>query len=554
MLLYKLSLRKSIRNILMKFFIAIIIFNIFNVKAYAEEIVTQEIKDILNNYYIEDISKDVLSKDSVNDIISDLNDPYTQLMNQDDYNRVVNNTFIGIGVTIDMTEIGAKVSSVMVNSPAMEAGLKVGDIIIVVDNNYLKGLSTNSALSILNGKPDIQSELKVLRKKEVVVINVKPESVYYPTVYSKIIDDHVSYIHIVSFGKNTLDEFKYKVNSLDLETIDSLIIDLRNNPGGYIYSATELAGCFLNNNKIDNTVAIAEVKHGAKFKIKSNENNRLTNKTIIFLVNKYTASAAEVLAACVQDYKTAVVIGEDTYGKGVAQSTFKLSDGSILKATTLKLYSPLGRDISKGGISPNIYFNKVDSLFAGELLSVNINNLNSNSNIAKVVINNGNYYINTDKNTNKDYWEAYRQIISQAASIDVSNYFNLNSNKSTSKQNYPIIRYTEVPKTQFKVGERISFKLNAPNYIGQVQYRAMLWLEDEDTYVDLWNTKDYYYDKWKPRGKDVFTISIPIKKPGNYRIKVFAKRNGVANSKGVLKGINCDSYVYEIPFRVDSAT
>lgn len=551
MLIGKSYKTKRRKNILIGFVVVILVLNIINVQAFADENVVGEIKDILNNYYIDEVSQDVLSKDSANDIIKDLNDPYTQIMNKDDFNSIVNNTFFGIGVTIEMTEIGAVISSVMVNSPAMEAGLKEGDIIIVADNNYLKGLSASNALSILNGKAGVKSELKLLRKNEVIIINVKPETVYYPTVFSNIVDKQIAYIHIMSFGENTLDEFKYKVNSLNTESVNSFIIDLRNNPGGYIYSAVEIAGYFLNDGIKDNTVAIAQVKNGSKFKFKANDKSKAIDKPTVFLVNKYTASAAEVLAACVQDYKTAVVIGETTYGKGVAQSTFKLSDGSILKATTLKLYSPNGRDISNGGIAPDIFFNKVDSLLAGELLSVGTNKLSSNSKIANAVINKKNYYIDINRIANKDYWEAYRQIISQATSIDVSNYSQLNQGNKVVK-NYPIIKYTEVPKAEYKVGDRVSFKVNSPNYNGQVQYRAMLWNENEGRYINLWDTKDFYYDKWKPRGKDVFTISFPVTKIGNYRIKVFAKRSGIANSKGVLKGMNSDSYLYEVPFKVNS--
>ena len=541
----------KMKNILIGLVVVILVLNIINVQAYADENVVGEIKDILNNYYIDEVSQDVLNKDSANEIIKDLNDPYTQIMNKDDFNSIVNNTFFGIGVTIEMTETGAVINSVMVNSPAMESGLKEGDIIIVADDNYLKGLSVNNALNILNGKLGIKSELKVFRKDAVIKINVKPSTVYYPTVYSNILDNHIAYIHIMSFGENTLDEFKYKVNSLNIESVNSFIIDLRNNPGGYIYSAVELAGYFLKDNTKDNTVAIAQVKNGSKFNFKANDKSKVIDKPTVFLVNKYTASAAEVLAACAQDYETAIIIGETTYGKGVAQSTFKLSDGSILKATTLKLYSPNGRDISNGGIAPDIFFNKVDSLLAGGLLSVNANKLSTNSKIAKAVINNKNYYIDINRIANKDYWEAFRQIISQSTSIDVSSYSQLNQGNKAIK-NYPIIKYAEVPKTEYKVGDRVSFKLNSTNYNGQVQYRAMLWNENEDRFINLWDTKDFYYDKWKPRGKDAFTISFPVTKAGNYRIKVFAKRSGIANSKGVLKGMNCDSYVYEVPFRVNS--
>lgn len=527
-------------------FIAIVfLFNIFEVQAKASENVTKEIKNILNKYYIKDVSQDVLNQDSVSDIINNLNDPYTEIMNTNDYNNLLNNTFLGIGINAEMMQDGARVTSIIVNSPAMKSGIKEGDVITAVNNNYLKGLSIDNAMDILNGEQNIENELKVLRDSIELTINITPEKVHYPTVYSKIINSNTAYIHIMYFGENTLNEFKYILDSLKVKSINNFIIDLRNNLGGYIYSALELAGYFIE----DDTFAIAKDKNGNEFKFFGIEKSKTIDKPTIFLVNKYTASAAEMLAACVQDYNKAVIVGETTYGKGVVQSTFQLSDGSILKATTLEIYSPTGRKINNVGISPDISINRVDSLIAGELLAVSKDKYSGYSKIVKVGINNKSYYLDLNGLKNRDYWEAYGQIISQSSSIDLSNYSQINQGNKTGNS-YPILKYAQVPKTEYKVGERISFKFNSPNYNGFVQYRAMLWNDTTNRYENLWNTKDLYYDKWKPKGKDTFTISFPISKPGNYRIKVFVKRSGIENSKTALKGMNCDSYVYEVPFQV----
>jgi carboxyl-terminal processing protease len=467
-------------------------------------------------------------------------------MDQSDYNSIVNNSFNGIGITIQATQNGIQVTTVMVNSPAMKAGIKEGDIIIAADDNYLNGLTAVDSLNLLNGEPGVPEELKVNRKNQSIIVSVTPATVYYPTVYSKIIDNNIGYIHILSFGANTLAEFEYNINSQEMKSVDSYMIDLRNNPGGFIYSAVEIAGYFAKNN----TVALFQSKNGEKFKFNATEKNNTIDKPNSFLVNGYTASAAELLAACAQDYGTAVIIGEKTYGKGVAQSTFELSDGSILKTTTLKIYSPNGRDINNGGVTPDIRISGVDSTIASQLLYRVDSKMGNNSSIAKVVINNKDYYVNIDKIINNYYLEAYRQIIGQATNIDVSSYSKLNGNSKTVTNIYPVLKYAEVPKTEYKVGDRVTFKLSSPNYNGFVQYRAMLWDETTNKYVDLWNTKDRYYDKWKPKGKDVFTISFPVIKAGNYKVKVFVKRSGILNSKAVLKGMNCDSYVYEIPYTI----
>lgn len=525
------------------FLITALIFNFFSVQVYASENVAEEIKGIINNYYINDVPIDIQDKYSINDIINNLNDPYTQILEQNDYNSIVNNTFVGIGVTIERSQNGMEVTSVMVNSPAKDAGIMEEDIIISADNNYLNELSISDSMTILNGEQGVPIELKVLRNSETIVLKVKPRTLFYPTIDSKIINKKIGYIHINSFRESTLDEFENKLNSIEMKSVDSYIIDLRYNPGGDIYSATEIAGYFATGER----VAIAQIKNGARFEFKSQQRIKKLNKPIIILVNNYTASSAELLTACAQDYGTATIIGETTYGKGVAQSVFKLSDDSILKTTTLKLYSPKGRDFNNIGITPDIQIKGVDPSIAGDLIGGNYSRLSTGSRIVGVLINNKNYYINMNKIVNKYYWEVYRQVISQASLIDVT--YQSNQNNLKNNGSYPILKYVEVPKTLYKTGERVTFKLSAPNYTGSVQYRAMLWNDITNKYIDLWNSKDKYYEGWRPRGNSVFTISFPVTQAGNYKIKVFVKRSGISNSNTYLKGMNSDSFVYEIPFK-----
>lgn len=536
---------KKTRNIIISLILIVLILNFFSVQAFADTGVVEEIKNILNNYYVDEVPSDVLNKDSAKEIITDLKDPYTQIIDQNDYKSIVDNTFIGIGITVEMKGTGAVITSIMVNSPAMKAGLIVGDIILAVDDNSIIGMSNSSALNLINGRLGTYCNLKVIRKNKTININVLPDKVYYPTVYSKVIGYNIGYLNILSFGPNTLAEFEFKINSPEMKNVKSYIFDLRNNLGGYLYSSIEVAGFFSKGNPI----AIFQSKNGEKVSFRATEKKGTINKPTLFLVSKYTASAAELLAACVQDYGAAIIIGEKTYGKGVAQSTFKLSDGSIFKATTLKMYSPKGRDIGMG-ISPDINIKNTDSLFAGELLSESNKSLMGTDRTVKVSINENVYYINLDKVTSNNYLEAYRQIIGQATTLDASYYLQQSQNNKKAINSYPVLKYAEVPKTYYNIGERVIFRFNAPNYNGLVQYRAMLWDETTNKYVDFWKTADRYYDKWKPKGRDVFTISFPAASIGNYKIKVFIKRNGIQNSKAVLTGMNCDSYVYEIPFKI----
>lgn len=535
--------KKRIKAFLAVFLSILIMLNLISPQALAKEGVIQEIKDILKNYYIEEVPDDVLNGESVNEVIKNLNDPYTQVIDEEDYNTVLNGTFFGLGVTIKPIKTGGKVTSVFVNSPAMKAGLQVQDIIVSAGDNSIQGLSEADAINVLNGKLGIYNSLKVIRDNKLLTVEVALDNVNYPTVYTNITGSNIGYMRILSFGKDTLTEFENKINSPEMKAASSYILDLRNNQGGYLYSAVEIAGYFSKNNP----VAVFQLKNGEKYDFKASKNSSAINKPVVFLVNEYTASAAELLVACAQDYGTAIIVGKKTYGKGVAQSTFKLSDGSMFKITTLKFFSPKGRDINKG-IYPDINILNIDASYAAELL-VESSGLQNRSGVVKVGISGKNYYIDLKKIKDSYYSEAYRQIISQASTLDASNYSYINESARAAIRSYPIINLKKVPKTYYQVGDRVTFQFNAPNYNGLVQYRAMLWNDNTNKYIDLWNTKDRFYNQWIPRGKDTFTISFPVTNAGNYKLKVFVKRKGILNSKAAITGMNCDSYVYEIPFR-----
>lgn len=535
--------KKYLFNIITKIMIGIMVFTLLiqnnsNVKVYASDNTLNEIKEILEKYYVGDF----LPNEDLSNLITNLNDPYTEIMDSEYYDKHVNATFFGIGATIRKNPEGMEVTSIMVNSPAMKAGLVEGDTIIELDDTPLKMLDTGFALKKLNGKPGVKNILVVKRGQEIVQLYIEPANVYFPTVYSKVIGNNIVYIHILSFGINTADEFKHILNAYKSQTINGYIVDIRNNPGGYISSTTDIASYFAKKS----IVALGQTKSGEKFKISKTIDTEILNKTCVIMVNKNTASSAEILAACAQDYGTACIIGEKTYGKGAAQNIFKLSDGSVLKTTTIKLFTPSGAEINNIGITPDIIIEDNNVLYAAELLASSKSNFKSDESIVNLVLNKFTYQVNLKQLINRDYWEVYRQLLGQASGYNIAK---LNTQTST-KYNIPNIALVEKPKVEYKVGERISFKLNTPNYKGKVQYRAILWSGETNMYYDLWDTKDKYYSYWKPKGNSVFNISFPINKAGNYRIKVFVKRSGILNSNTELKGMNCDSYIYEFPFRV----
>jgi hypothetical protein len=383
---------------------------------------------------------------------------------------------------------------------------------------------------------------EIIKNGNSVEISIMPRKLSYPTVVGELINNHIGYIRIMSFGSITSEEFNKKLYELKNSNADSFIIDLRNNPGGYLYSAINIAGHFIG----QSTAIIVEDKVNGRFSIKADKHVDIINQPVIFLMNEFSASASEILLCAVRFYNTDFFIGENTYGKGVAQSVFKFDDGSVLKTTTLKFYTPDGREINNIGIAPNIKVNNVDPLIAAELLLKDNKKNVTRAGFAMLNIDNKEYVINLEDIHSKDHWEAYRHILSTAKSLIMID--NQKSNKLV-----PKIQFAEMPITSYKVGNRISFKLSAPNYSKKVQYRAILWDESTNSYRDIWNTQDCYYNKWIPNGNGIFTVGFTATKPGNYRIKFFAKRSGIENKYTALKGMNCDSYIGEVPFIVSQS-
>lgn len=350
--------------------------NALSVKAFADSY-SQDIlstaKQIVKEYYIEDIPTSKLDAvKSVKSLVESLNDPYSSYFTKEefnDFNNSINNSFAGIGVQIEASAEGIKLVAVYENSPAEEAGLKVGDIITEADGHALSGVSTDEAVTFIRGVVDSTVNLKVKRGSTLLSFQVTRRQIELPTVEGSLIDKHIGHIKISTFGENTASEFKSKLDELKSNGADSYIIDLRYNPGGYIDTATDIAGYFIG----DNITLRSYSKSGKSQVYYAIKHQELIDKPTVFLINGYSASASEILSAAVKDNKKAVFIGEKTYGKGVAQSMFMLPDNSYMKLTIFRFVSPLGNEINKVGVAPDIkvvddFEHETDSLNAARLL------------------------------------------------------------------------------------------------------------------------------------------------------------------------------------------
>ncbi len=340
---------------------------LFPAIAPAEENIIDEVRYLLGKYYVDPVPAETLSAASIEDILKRLGDPNTTYFTPEGYQDFVNSinmNVCGIGVRIDAAPEGIHIISVFEDSPAKEAGLQPGDIIMEADGQNLAGLSSEEAASFIRGPAGASVKLTVKRGPNTFDLLITRREVHAPTVTGKVLENHAGYIAIDTFGNDTPAELKAMINNLDGQNPDCWIIDLRNNSGGYVSSALSIAGFFLGDNVAmqikgrDNiTYTYTAYKHDYEFK-----------QPIILLVNGYSASASEIVAGAIKDYQKATIVGSLTYGKGTAQNIYMLSNGGALKMTVYRFYSPEGNTIDKTGVTPEITINKADFLRAAELL------------------------------------------------------------------------------------------------------------------------------------------------------------------------------------------
>jgi len=300
--------------------------------------------------------------------------------------------FTGIGITIEMVPEGVKVISVITGSPAEEVGFKSGDLLISAAGQSLVGLSAEQAIILLRGIEGSVVQVGFKRGPETRTVSVTRRAIQVPTVSGDVLSGHIGYVDLNSFGSDTPAEFKTVINHLKTQNVDAWIVDLRDNGGGFLSSAIDLAGYFIGS---DVAVQIKD-RTGTFNSYKAPEPGVRLSQPVIFLTNENSASASEILTAAVKDYQKATIVGTTTYGKGTVQSMFSLSNGGVLKMTVDHFYSPLRHEINKVGVIPDVLIEQADSLKAAELML-------DNSTVALA------------KGRTPDYWAAWGEIPHTAA-------------------------------------------------------------------------------------------------------------------------------------------
>ena len=314
----------------------------------------EKYKEIIDKYYLGEVDEEKLKEGAIKGYIEGLGDPYTEYISQEDMEDYLDDTmgnFVGIGIyMIKNTQYDKiQVLSTIKGSPAEKVGVQAGDLILTVNGVEYKADDMTTASNNIKGEEGTQVTIELLRGTETIKYEVTREKIKVNQVEGKVISNNIGYIKFTSFDETTADDFKAKYQELEKQGIKSLIIDLRNNGGGIVDQALEIADFVADKD----SVLLYEVDKNNKETVKKSKTEPIINMPIIILTNENTASASEILAGALKDLGKAKTVGTTTYGKGVIQQILKLNDGSGLKITIEEYQTPNKNKINKVGIEPD---------------------------------------------------------------------------------------------------------------------------------------------------------------------------------------------------------
>jgi carboxyl-terminal processing protease len=262
--------------------------------------------------------------------------------------------FGGLGIEVSMESGVVKVISPLDDSPAYEAGVKAGDYIVKINDIQVQGKTLSEAVEIMRGPVGSDIEITVRRRgvKKALVFSITRKIIKIRSVKSKILENNIGYIRLTAFNENSGKQIKRKLNEFnDNEKIKGFILDLRNNPGGLLSQAIKISDFFLSSGEIVSTKSRQESENRKWF---AKDGDILNGKTLLVLINNGSASASEIVAGALKDHKRAILVGENSYGKGSVQSIIPLKNKGAIRLTISKYYLPSGKSISEVGVTPDI--------------------------------------------------------------------------------------------------------------------------------------------------------------------------------------------------------
>ena len=327
------------------------------------------IKTIIDKYYLGEVDEQKLTENAIKGYVEGLGDPYSEYITADEmeeYTTQLLGNYVGIGIyMIENTEYNLiQVLAPIKESPAAEAGILPGDLIKSIDGVEYTAENMTVAANKIKGGEGTTVDLVIIRDGKELEFKLTRKTVLTNPITEELLESQIGYLEVSSFDKGTADEFKKKFEDLQKRGITSLVIDLRNNGGGIVSEALEIAGYIANKG---DTLLITVDKNNKEEYSKSKQ-NPIVNMPVVILVNENSASASEILAGALKDLNKATVVGTKTYGKGVIQQILTLSDGSGLKLTIEEYFTPNRNQINKLGIEPDITINLPESVKSPLLL------------------------------------------------------------------------------------------------------------------------------------------------------------------------------------------
>jgi len=320
---------------------------------------TKVLEEVRRSYVdIDEAGYDQLIRHALTGMLNEL-DPYSQFMSRDSYENMRDDTsghFGGIGIVIEIKNHLLTIVSPMEDTPGFHAGLQSGDIIVEIEGEETRDLSLSGAVDRLRGEPGTDVTIKTLRPstRDIEEITITREEINIASVKdAELLENQIGYIRITQFSEPSGEALKTEVQTLVNEGMEALVIDLRGNPGGLLTAAAETAELFLRRGELI-VYTQGRAHKNNKQVFKASGGTHWLDFPIAILINGASASASEIVAGALQDHKRAVLIGEKTFGKGSVQSVLPLEDGSAVKLTTAKYYTPSERVIHENGIEPDI--------------------------------------------------------------------------------------------------------------------------------------------------------------------------------------------------------
>ena len=346
---------KLITILIITFFVSRMSFATNDQSIYDKIDLFGEVLDKINNEYVDEVNQSETMDAAINGVLQSL-DPYSAYMSPESFIEMETETsgkFGGLGIEVGMEFGVVKVITPMDGSPAEREGVKAGDYIVKINETQVQGKTLLEAVELMRGPVGSSLEITVRRKgvKKALVFKIVREIIEVKSVKSKIIDENVGYIRLTSFNENSSKQIKDKIKNFKRNKINKYVLDLRNNPGGLLSQAVKISDFFLNNGEI---VSTKSRKSSENRKYFAKKGDIINGETLIVLINYGSASASEIVAGALKEHKRAIVIGENSYGKGSVQSIIPLKNKGAIRLTISKYYLPSGKSISGTGIVPDI--------------------------------------------------------------------------------------------------------------------------------------------------------------------------------------------------------